>query len=101
MSPVNPELEHRLTRLEALQTNIETYVVDDRQFHHKLDEKLDQISLKIEGLRFYEKTIEKMEKQVTDHEKKIDKLFVYLKIMAILVLVGTGGSATLLKIFVP
>lgn len=101
MSSLNPELEHRLTKLELLQQNIESIHNEDRIFQQKLDSKLDDISIKIENLRFYEKTIEKMEKQVTDHEKKINNLFIYLKIMAGLIVVASGGSATILKVFLP
>lgn len=102
MSSVNLELEHRLTKLELLQSNIESYVQDDRSFHEKLESKLDDISVKIEGLRFYEKTIEKMEKQVIEHEKKLDKLYTYFKIMAALFFLASGGSvASLFKFFVP
>lgn len=101
MSSLNPELEHRLTKIEQIQHNIESHYNEDRLFQEKLESKLDDISIKIEGLKFYEKTIEKMEKQVLDHEKKIDKLFIYLKIMSGMIVLASGGSATLFKIFAP
>lgn len=106
MPPESTELEHRLTKLELLQQNIEHWLQDDRDFREifrdKIDKKLDDISIKIEGLRFYEKTIEKMEKQVSDHDKKIEKLSTYLKIMAGLFFLSGGSvAASLFKIFTP
>jgi uncharacterized coiled-coil protein SlyX len=101
MSPDNTDLDHRLTKLELLNDHIENHITEEKQFRQKLDDKLDDIALKIESLKFYEKTIEKMESQVATHDKKIDKLYVYIKIMAGLFVLASGGSAGLIKLLIP
>lgn len=102
MSPSETqELEHRLIKLELLQQHIEGYIKSIELFHQKIEDKMDHITSQINSMSLHEKSISKMEEQVIEHDKKIDKLYTYMKILAFILIGISGGTAGLMKVFVP